>query len=154
MNYCPNCGNKLNENDKFCSNCGYKLEESNDSSENIYGEVIIKQEPKKVEPLTKKHSLSIVGFIFGIISLCLLIIAFVIIGIYHDSYQIPTVPAFIGGLCIIFTFITGAAALGTSIPGLVISKRRNGPCGFAIAALIVSAIPCAVVLVLMILSEL
>ena len=26
MNYCPKCGNKLNENDKFWSNCGEKIE--------------------------------------------------------------------------------------------------------------------------------
>lgn len=26
MNFCPNCGNKVNITDKFCSNCGYKLQ--------------------------------------------------------------------------------------------------------------------------------
>jgi len=26
MNFCPNCGNKVNREDNFCSNCGAKLE--------------------------------------------------------------------------------------------------------------------------------
>lgn len=30
--YCKNCGNELNENDKFCSKCGFKI--SNDFQEN------------------------------------------------------------------------------------------------------------------------
>lgn len=27
MNFCPNCGNKVNSNDKFCSNCGLNLQD-------------------------------------------------------------------------------------------------------------------------------
>lgn len=31
MNFCPNCGNKVNNTDKFCSNCGYKLQKKNEA---------------------------------------------------------------------------------------------------------------------------
>ena len=150
MNYCPNCGNILNENDKFCSNCGYRLDESVDSTENIYGEVIVKQAPKEIEPLTKKHALSMVGFIFGIVSIVLLIIVFVLIGMYYDR-DIPLELSFVGGLCAMFAFVCAAVGVGTSIPGLVISKKRNGPLGFAITSVVISGIPCLIVLILMVL---
>lgn len=26
MNFCPNCGNKVNDNSNFCPNCGSKLD--------------------------------------------------------------------------------------------------------------------------------
>jgi predicted amidophosphoribosyltransferase len=28
MNYCPECGDKVDETDNYCSECGYNLKES------------------------------------------------------------------------------------------------------------------------------
>ena len=36
MNYCPNCGNKVDENITYCPNCGARLEEGNTTIINNY----------------------------------------------------------------------------------------------------------------------
>ena len=42
MNYCPKCGNKINDGDKFCSNCGYKVEVVIERNDDYYSNNYIK----------------------------------------------------------------------------------------------------------------
>ena len=39
--YCPNCGNKLNDNDKFCTKCGFNMKEEESEHKLPLGPVIV-----------------------------------------------------------------------------------------------------------------
>ncbi len=53
MNYCRECGNKLNENGVFCPNCGVRYS-------------VVSEKNNKVHK--KTNGLSIIGLILGILS--------------------------------------------------------------------------------------
>ena len=38
MQYCPKCGNKVKEDDKFCGKCGNTVERQNDDVESLEDE--------------------------------------------------------------------------------------------------------------------
>lgn len=67
MNYCPNCGNKLNPGDAFCSSCGHP---------------VIPQEPQQViqQPKKKGKALAIVSIVFGALGFYPLIFVGSIVG--------------------------------------------------------------------------
>ncbi len=50
MRFCGNCGNQLDDGDKWCSNCGKKVEESAGKPAEPVKIEIPKQEPVKTEP--------------------------------------------------------------------------------------------------------
>ena len=53
MNYCGDCGNKLEKNIKFCGNCGLKLSD-NDNSE-FESKIISKVNHPELENIKKEN---------------------------------------------------------------------------------------------------
>ena len=41
--FCPNCGNRINDNSSFCNNCGYKIKKQNKQNKSILNTIIKKQ---------------------------------------------------------------------------------------------------------------
>ncbi len=70
--YCENCGNKLNENEKFCSNCGksVKIIEKNDS---------ITNDKDSKEKLNKNDNMSLYKISPMIISIVSMSVAFIMV---------------------------------------------------------------------------
>ena len=66
--YCKNCGNKLNENEKFCPNCGHSVN-------NIENKIV---ESKNIEP-KKKYSKNIINLILSTVCIWYaILVAFII----------------------------------------------------------------------------
>ena len=68
MNYCPKCGNKINDGDKFCSNCGYKVEVVIERNNDYYSNNYIANRISYETPGASK-----VAFILSLIGLALFI---------------------------------------------------------------------------------
>lgn len=68
--FCSNCGNKLNDSDKFCNYCGNKIQQY----ENFIEKNINNNIEKTNEKVKNANGLGITGFILGIIAF---IIAFI-----------------------------------------------------------------------------
>ncbi len=80
MNYCPHCGNKIEESDTYCSRCGQKIEKNNgpvnlatkDYNNNKYES---KQSPKfaKVDSsLDKPDTFHVLAKVFIVLSMIFL----------------------------------------------------------------------------------
>ena len=39
--YCPKCGNKLKDDDKFCTSCGFQMEEEEQEEKSPIGLIIL-----------------------------------------------------------------------------------------------------------------
>lgn len=143
MNFCPKCGNKLNENDKFCSNCGYKIESEEVEAKEMTGKDFFNSTYTPTpsnETHTKTHPLAKAGFILSLVSMGLFLLLFIIIGAFYNESELSYGISALIYLTVIFFMFTGFAALGTSIPGFIISKKRKYPTGIALAGIIISGI--------------
>lgn len=49
VNFCPQCGNKVQEGEKFCSNCGYQLESEQEEYQETIQEKVPSQEKRTFE---------------------------------------------------------------------------------------------------------
>ena len=147
MNYCPKCGNKLNENDKFCSNCGYKIESEEVETKEMTGKDFFNSTYTPTpsnEIHTKTHPLAKASFILCFISIGSIALLFILTAISSTIDGSQAVITLFGVLSILFGILAGAASLGTAIPGFIITKKRNYPKPIALAALIIAIIICAV----------
>ncbi len=86
MNFCENCGSKINEGDKFCENCGTPLNKAaqevnstfnsgNDSNSGIYTQNTNQNPQINGEKPKKKKSSSVLLLVLGLIFLFFLIVA-------------------------------------------------------------------------------
>ena len=144
MNYCPKCGMKLNEGDLFCSNCGYKIEanEKEVEEKELTGKDFFNSTytPEATEPNKKSHPLAKAGFILSLVSMGLFVLLFIIIGAFYNESELSYGISALIYLTVIFFMFTGFAALGTSIPGFIVSKKRKYHTGIALAGIIISGI--------------
>ncbi|MBP5446269.1 MAG: zinc-ribbon domain-containing protein [Acholeplasmatales bacterium] len=147
MGFCPKCGTRLEDGDLFCPNCGNKVEKRETPVVEEHNDDFSfeKRQQPTIIPLSGSHILSKVGLILGLISLILIIIIFIVSAQYYNKY-IEDSEAALLGLAIIFAFLTGVASLGTSIPGLILTKKRNGNLGIAVTALVIACIVGAFIL--------
>jgi len=105
---CPNCKNKISEDDKFCGYCGLKLktEIKTTDSESLF-EDFNKEEVKEKPKERKKFSFwKTFAYIF-IVLLILLVIFFGLVGSYEEGFgeSFLGVLIFSFVLAVIFTFI-------------------------------------------------
>lgn len=153
MNFCPKCGNKLNNQDLFCSNCGAKIEDrvqqvvSQSPGKDFFNSTC---EPTVVE--TKGSPvLSTVSLILSITGIACLIACFAIaIAAYGDATNTQVL---FFTLLFMVSFVLSAVSLGLGIPGFVLSKKRRIKSAMAIAALVVSCIAVSLFLVLYIIAS-
>lgn len=151
MGFCPKCGTRLEDGDLFCPNCGNKVEKRETPVVEEHNDDFSfekRQYQQQSIPLSGSHVLSKVGLILGLISLILIIIIFIVCAQYYNKYIEDSEEALLG-LVIIFAFLTGVASLGTSIPGLILTKKRNGNLGIAVTALVIACIVGAFILLVL-----
>ena len=140
MNYCPKCGNRLNDGDLFCSHCGSKLVEATNSYDknDYYSNNYIQKRVSYTTPGASK-----VAFILSIIGLVLFTIEILLIGFEDDTFPVA--------LFIVFFMIDCAlaiASISTAIPGFVISKKYNLKSKISIAAFVLAIILVTLVMLL------
>lgn len=124
MNYCPKCGNKLNENDKFCCKCGERVAikaTTNSLRENNYYEV----EGETYVEAKGKNGLSIAGLIVSIVAIVILVLCVTLLFASYNNDSGKKGVSLLPVLLIMASFIPTAASLGLSIPGFILSKRRR-----------------------------
>ena len=95
MNYCPKCGNKVDENTTYCPNCGARLEEGNTTIINNYY--------NNVPPIEERNIAMVI------------ILSFITCGIYgiywfvkmtDEAKQLSSSDNAGGGLAFVYTLIT------------------------------------------------
>lgn len=95
MNYCPKCGNKVDENITYCPNCGARLEEGNTTIINNYY--------NNVPPIEERNIAMVI------------ILSFITCGIYgiywfvkvtDEAKQLSSADNASGGLAFVYTLIT------------------------------------------------
>lgn len=95
MNYCPKCGNKVDENITYCPNCGARLEEGNTTIINNYY--------NNVPPIEERNIAMVI------------ILSFITCGIYgiywfvkmtDEAKQLSSSDNAGGGLAFVYTLIT------------------------------------------------
>lgn len=69
MNFCPKCGNEINEDEKFCPSCGAKIDEENDG---LLVEEVVENTEKSVPKCFTIFGK--IGFILGIVSVAICLI--------------------------------------------------------------------------------
>lgn len=136
MKYCTKCGKELNDSDIFCPKCGTKsiVEEK---QEDIYSNNYADKEAYKSNTVGK------IGFILSIVGLVLFNVLMFMIG--FGDYILPA------GLFVIMyllLFALTGAALGTAIPGFVISRRRIANKKIAVAGFVLAIILAVCMIVL------
>lgn len=138
MGFCPKCGTRLEEGDLFCPTCGNKIEnrETKTNSEDIFEK---RESESNIIPLSGSHPLTKVGFWLSAFALLLFISALAITFSYYER-DLPRGTASLIGFITIMSFLIGAAGIGTTIPGFILTKKRKGPMGLSIAALVLSCI--------------
>ena len=143
MAFCPKCGTKLNDGDLFCHNCGAHVDfVKPQQEEKYYGDIDnfpTKKAPSSpVDNSNRANPLAKAGLIISIISISLMVIFFISLG--FDFGEESRDLAVIAVASLLFGMIGCSAALGLSIPGLILTKKRGYSKGVAIAALVLSII--------------
>ena len=138
MNYCPKCGNKINDGDKFCSNCGYKVEVVIERNDDYYSNNYIKNRVSNTPSGASKTA-----FILSIIGIVLFLIEIFIIGFADEMF-----PASIFILFFMLDCALAIASLATAIPGFVSARKNNIKSKIVIAAFVLSIILISMVMFL------
>ena len=74
MNYCPNCGNELEENSNFCPKCGYSLIDSKEGESVVAGDSANTNIPKSKKMVEEyKSNILLPVFFFGFLFTALFI---------------------------------------------------------------------------------
>ena len=157
MKYCTKCGAKLNDDDLFCGNCGAKVNSSETpkaSFEETKEEDYFSNNYAENRVTYKTHPCSKAGLILSIIGLVLFVISVLLVIPYLDEPEMPYAYAALVGLGLIFTFALAFAALGTSIPGFILGKKKGLKSGVALAALILSGILGGILLIIYVIGSL
>ena len=139
MPYCPKCGAKVEDGDLYCYGCGYKLS-GGEPQPDKYRNYTVSEERRPnyetnhgmVQPLSK------VGFILSLIAIGLFVVSFLIAGFAYESNDKGLALLFL--LSLLFAVIFTEISLGLSIPGLIITRKREYRKGIAVAALILAII--------------
>lgn len=150
MNYCPKCGNKLNENDKFCSNCGEKIEvevRTSSSAGKDFFNSTYTPTPTQTVDKTKTLPLAKVAFILSLTSIGLIILFVVFAALSYCVNDESRIFDIFGVLSLLFGIILGMSSLGLAIPGFILTRKRNYPRPIAIAALVLAIIITAIFLI-------
>ena len=153
MNYCPKCGNKLNEDDKFCSNCGEPIVLGEEKKTNRCNTSAGKEffnstyKPDYSANAESTHPLAKTGFILSLVALGIFALLIVIIAMYYNQEEIPAIIALALAGLILIGMIIGIASLGVSIPGYILTKKRNYSKKIAVASLVLSIIVCTIILI-------
>lgn len=101
--YCRNCGNKLNDDDKFCNKCGTATDISSNISSDQNSNVILEEEYSE----TKLESISSIIFSFIGYTIGLTICGFII-------FPAPQTIGLVVGICIglMILCLTSRASVG------------------------------------------
>ena len=152
MSYCPKCGAKIEDGDLYCYSCGYKVGDGEapawaDKNTQYTEKPVIDYEKNK--ELT--HPVAKAGFILSIIGLGLMVVGFIvyIIAYNRSDERIGS----LGSSLFTFGLVGGCVALGLSIGGFVMTKKKGFKKTIATAALVLSIIAVAIVLVYYIYEE-
>ena len=155
MNFCPKCGNKLNENDRFCSNCGEEvvIKATNTSAGKDFFNSTCAPNQQMINN-TNTHPLAKASFILSLVSIGMFVIIFIIFGIYYNEESVDSGIILLLSGTVLIGMLTGIAALGTAIPGFILTKKRNHPKKIAITALVLSIIVCTFIMIIYVIAEL
>ncbi len=119
MKYCTKCGREINDDDKFCPNCGFEITRYTIKENDVYSDNYSDRRYLKIHPCIKLSLLfSIVGYGLFLIFITLVLRNF------HNS-ELPALTLLIIELSYLFSLIFGIAAVGSGIPGFIISKIRK-----------------------------
>ena len=153
--FCPNCGTKLRDFDKFCYVCGARVE---DRSEEASFEVSPQQPVAYAQPgyaeAAKSKTINkpgLIGFILSMISLCFLIALGSILDDFIYEYlryynyvveELQDALIELGVLFGLFSLLGAAVSItGICFSGVGISRRKKFRLnGFSIAGLVVSIV--------------
>ena len=149
MNYCPKCGNKLNEDDKFCSNCGEEIVEIESTSSLKENDSFDEGNKTTVVETKRKTTLSLAGLIVSIVAIAILVacICSIVAAYNDDSKGVSLLPVFF----IVISFIPTAASLGLTIPGFILAKRRKIKSSLPIVALVFACVAASIFFTLFVL---
>ncbi len=138
MKYCTKCGSEIRDDDLFCSKCGAKVtryEENKIVEEDIYS-----NNYSDKRHLLRIHPCTNLGLIFVIIGYALLALLITIVVKNYHNAEVATIVALGITISYLFSLVFAIAALGTSIPGFIVSKIRKISSKKPLIVLIVSII--------------
>lgn len=80
MKYCPNCGNKIEQNQQFCNECGTKLIEKNEKTNSEHIKKVVNQQGNEKVNIKKQKKSKIWMVISSVVIIIILILALLFTG--------------------------------------------------------------------------